>query len=593
MNNSAGRRVYPKNRNSEDVFVATRGTTPLRMGLADANFVPPADSRRRGTTEHRSFRVAALVLCAYALATIPFFLAAFPPVMDFPNHLTRIWLLAGGAQIAPLSSIYEVRWWQASTNVGVDFVSTALAHALPLAAVAKILLLASFLAPPLGAVFLNRALFGRFDIWHLAGIALIWSTTAVTGLLSYQIGLAAALFCAVATRRIIAQLTPIGLLIIGALAAILITIHPFATLFFLLLATALILGERIPFPIPRAWLSDRLRRIAMVAAACLVPVAVLLVLSPHPPGDNGIHSHFVYWQRLKDILAPKDIPLLLMSPFLSYKVVLDLAAALPVFGVVIWAAFTRRLRVHAGLLAAAALLLLVTPALPMNLGDGGALPIRFPIMAALMALAGLRPAFPTPRSQATLAAVLISATALRVASIGWIWRERAKDAEDLYTVTEKLPPGAAVLVLQQKWGDKVPLGRLVAGFPGATCASERHFASLAVMWRHVFVPTMFTVPGQQPLGVKPDWRSRAVYASGVPFVEDIGLPSVQKSEPYVIDWRDKFDYVLVLDADYARSNLNGTRLVADHGFARLFQVVRSARAAARPPLPVRFSSLSQ
>jgi hypothetical protein len=183
--------------------------------------------------------------------------------------------------------------------------------------------------------------------------------------------------------------------------------------------------------------------------------------------------------------------------------------------------------------------------------------------------------------------------AARVASIGWIWHERAKDVEDLYAVAENLPPGAAVLVLEEKWGDDVPLGRLVAGFPGAACASERHLASLAVMWRHVFIPTMFTVPGQQPLGVKPKWKSRAVYSSSIPFLEDMDVDTVQKFDPYLVDWHSKFDYVLILDADYAWSVLNGTSLIADRGFARLYQVDHSARAATRPALPARFSSLSQ
>jgi hypothetical protein len=93
------------------------------------------------------------------------------------------------------------------------------------------------------------------------------------------------------------------------------------------------------------------------------------------------------------------------------------------------------------------------------------------------------------------------------------------------------------------------------------------------MWRHVFIPTLFTVPGQQPLGVKQAWKAKSVYSSGIPFLDDMDTPVAHIFDPYLIHWRSKFDYVLLLNADFGKAELDGTKLIASHGFAKLYRIV--------------------
>jgi hypothetical protein len=515
-------------------------------------------------------RTASLI-AIWLVAAAPFLIVSLPPVMDLPNHLTRIWLLAGGLDHPPLAQMYEARWGQAATNVFVDLIGVGLAHLVPIAAVGKVLLLAMFFGPPLAALKLHTKLFGRTGWWALAGIAIVWSTTAVTGLISYQIALTAALGVA-------AWLHPLTdlrrrLIVVALGAAVLLFIHPFGALFFLLLLTGLALGPRVPL---RAQWPQLARRIAALTLACLVPVVVLILVAPHPPSAHGTHQEFMHWQAWKTTFSPTTIGLVILSPFLSYKASLDLVLALPLFGVIAWAAYRRQLEIHAGLLLVAAALEVVSPFLPMNIGDGGALVIRFPEMAALLGLAGVRPAFRAPHHQSIFAGVLVLAALLRIGSIGWTWHLRDADYDQLKSVARALPPGASVLLLQQHWSESegTPIGRLIAGFPSGRCASERHYASLIVMWRQVFIPSLFTVPGQQPLAVKPAYRDKAVYSTGIPFIGDMNTASRRQFDPYLDHWQKKYDYVLLLNADLGRTPLPGTRIVADSGFARLYQVNR-------------------
>ena len=89
----------------------------------------------------------------------------------------------------------------------------------------------------------------------------------------------------------------------------------------------------------------------------------------------------------------------------------------------------------------------------------------------------------------------------------------------------------------------------------------------------LFITTLFTVPGQQPLSVMLAWRSRSVYISSIPFVSRLGTDDPK--DPYVRNWNRDFDYLLVLNADMGALPAYVSRdvtLVSDRGFARLYRI---------------------
>ena len=71
-----------------------------------------------------------LVIGLIAVA-VPALITPMPPLLDYPNHVTRIWLLAGAVRQPPLSSMYAVDWSAAWTNVGVDLASQILGAVIP------------------------------------------------------------------------------------------------------------------------------------------------------------------------------------------------------------------------------------------------------------------------------------------------------------------------------------------------------------------------------------------------------------------------------------------------------------------------------
>ena len=81
-----------------------------------------------------------LFLALFSVA-LPAMLVRIPPLLDYPNHYVRMWLLSGGLKQAPLSSMYEIDWGMARTNVGLDMATQALGTFLPVWVLAPMFLI--------------------------------------------------------------------------------------------------------------------------------------------------------------------------------------------------------------------------------------------------------------------------------------------------------------------------------------------------------------------------------------------------------------------------------------------------------------------
>ena len=298
-----------------------------------------------------------IVALAFVLAAAPILLVHLPPVLDFPNHLARIWLAAGGAELPPLSSIYEIDWANTSTNMAVDLVASWLATVLPLAVVSKILLILMFLGPPLGGCLLHRAVFGAFHPWQLSFLALAWTTTAIAGFMSYQIGLAASLLCAahVQTRLAAARTHELADArpVLGGSAAD----PPIRSDFLPCPGIRLAIGPRVSFPPAAADLLRTGRQLVMPVAAAAVPMLLLLLLAPHPPGAEVTDTLAPVWRRPRLVTAALTV----LSPILTYDIVMDLLMAAPMGIAFLWALRAGALKVHAGLLIVGGALLVLAP----------------------------------------------------------------------------------------------------------------------------------------------------------------------------------------------------------------------------------------
>ncbi len=514
--------------------------------------------------------LAAMVLAAAAL---PILLVAHPPVMDVPNHLARIRLLAGGLADPVLGSMYRADWAQASTNVAVDAVAVGLARLLPFGLVSALLMLAMVLGPALAGAALHRKLVGRASGWVAIFAITAFSTTAVAGFLSFQVSLAAGLLAAALLHRRLTRAFDWRTIALHvAVCALLLLIHPFGLLLYAATAAGIVVGPERLWPIERARVVGAGQRIALLGVGAAVPVALLFLLAPHPPGG----STGTLWPALGYMLHPARIAHTMASPFVTYSYPIDGLFAAVTAVAVLAAMLIKGARLHWGVILAAAAIGSGGIWAPLAIGDASWLQQRFAIMAALMLFAAIEPSDARPRWRRAIVVLVVVTALARVLWLGSVWRDRGQDAADVLAVGRALPAGAALIVVQQDTPEAQQriTGRYLQGGVFDPELAGRHLPALLVPERRVFLPTLFTISGQHPLSVAPVWKPRSVTSSPVP--RPAALATVTEYDPYAVRWRHDFDYLLLIAADQPAATPLPAGLipVARQGYAALYRIPR-------------------
>ena len=267
-----------------------------------------------------------------------------------------------------------------------------------------------------------------------------------------------------------------------------------------------------------------------------------------------------------------DFALRLIEPLRSYQLSADLLLVVALAVPVLWALSRRALLTHSGLMLAAGALAVLGLAAPEQIGSTSHISVRLLTMSMFTLAAGAYPALDSTRSsRMAFVCLALLAVGLRSVWIEEVWRARQADVVSLYAALDRLPEGSAVLPVDAAPGalPGEPIGRRIALLP-----TYRHFAAMAVMRRHAFVPIIFAEKGKQPLTILP------------PYDELLGLdpPGISELRPEkssvstLKNWKRQFDYVLVFNAGVpgAGDEAANARLtpVSMNGFVALYQVVK-------------------
>ncbi len=424
----------------------------------------------------RGRRVWVVFALLLALVAAPVFSTVLPPLLDYPNHLARMHLLAEGGD-----RFYAVRW-APLPNLAEDLIVPPLARLMPLEIAGKLFLVAIFALIAGGVLCLNRVATGGWRLWPLAAFLLLYNRTFLWGFLNYLFGLGAALlglglWLALEGRR------PWLRALAGAAAALVCFFSHLAA--FGVYAVA-ICGVELPRTVAdlRAgrWL-DLGRSVAMLGAAFVIPAALLL-LWHRQTGESGI-SYAAFPRKLD----------LLFSVFDNYDRGFDIGSFALFAGALIWLGATGRLGLTPRLGSAAGLLLIGYLALPTRIYGGSGLDHRLPLAVFLLLIAGSAPRFPSRRAAVAVGSAAALLLVLRIAVIERVWLR----ADRIYAVDlagiDRLPRGV----------------RLAVAYPAdaihVAAVPEVHLPAMAVVRREAFVPTLFAAPDQQPLVLRPVWAA--------------------------------------------------------------------------------------
>jgi hypothetical protein len=469
-----------------------------------------------------------ITLALLALALAPLAVIPIPAMIDYVNHLARMYLL-----VSPGPHPGYVVTWQFAPNLAMDLLVPALAQLMPVGVAARLFVALSYVLVVSGAIAVERAVKGRHQLAGLCAMPLLFSTPFAWGLANFTFGLGLALWGLalwVGARKA-------SLLWRWALHALLCAAL-FTAHFFALGLYGFILGL-MEFPAllrpcfgrgkaagPR-WLPDpacsvcraALGRAAGLAVLLASPVAVLLALMH--AGDGSLGGRIIDW----DFALKLHWPLAFLNeeqPVLARLSAL-VAALLVGIGV---ARKGLRLSPEGKWVAAGLLLLYIV--LPRRLFDVAYVDVRVLAAAALVL-----PAFLTIRPWRGGAVALILLALVNGATTTAAWVRHQSDYREFRASFAQLTPGAAVLV---------------ARATGSTRSDAALFyaPTLAAPEAGVFVASLYAFGGMQPVEPAPAFAPLAV-AEGLDYLP-VALNDLLAGAPppHALQWGTRYRYLYVI-----------------------------------------------
>jgi hypothetical protein len=137
-------------------------------------------------TQPGNARVAAYLagILILAVVFVPLLTIDLPPLVDYPNHLARQYILAELPRSETLRNFYQADW-HATPYLAMDGIVQTLAHAMSVGSAAKVFVALMLFLLAFAPFALNLALFGRITPAALIGLLFVHNTTVSLGFVPY------------------------------------------------------------------------------------------------------------------------------------------------------------------------------------------------------------------------------------------------------------------------------------------------------------------------------------------------------------------------------------------------------------------------
>ncbi len=408
-----------------------------------------------------------LFLCAAAvLLLLPIWSVAFPPLLDYPNHLARVFVLLHLHDSHYSFSQWYRADWGPYPYLGMDAALAVLGRIFPIEVAGRIFLSLCALLLPAGVWFFLRQVHSGEDWSACWGLLLAWNVFFLEGFLNFDISLAILLF---AVGLWVRWLAAPGLLRWSA-----------ALLAFLCLYFAHLIGFALAGLLVTAYalFSRRSLRALLLSWLLFVPGAVAYLRYSRV----GLGKQAVVYQGWDDKLDALGKFMHGYSPALDTITLIALAA----FFILAWVR-NPAYRWDWPWFGTAVVLFAAFWAIPWAYGEGSDLDIRvLPLLfAAILAVARIGP---RGRWLAALPLVLFLA---RTVSVTRQFRAEQPELAGLARSFEVVPRDALVFPIVE--GDQDPIARPFT-----------HFWAYGVIRRGWFSPYLFDHSGETPLRITRD-----------------------------------------------------------------------------------------
>jgi hypothetical protein len=472
----------------------------------------------------RSVAIAVFALLA-AASFLPVLLTPIPAMVDYPNHLARMYILSENGT-PDANPYYEVAW-ALYPNLAMDLLIPPMARLIGVETATRLFLLLSQFLIVGGALLLERVVKGRVHLAGFAALMMLYCLPFSWGFVNFEFGLGVALWCIAVYLMLVERAWPLRFLVNAVFVAALFTAHFFALGVY---GATLGLYELWRACDRKVSYREAVWRLVMLA----VPVVALFGLMQWTAGSIG--SEGTTWSfEFKPVW-----PFRIMN---GYSMTVSAATALALMASLFLAARRGVLKLEpAGIWLAigfAALYLAIPSSLfGTSFADLRLIPAAFLIVPAFSSLS-------LPSRRWTMA-VLAAATAITLANLAVVyvvWLSYRADYAAIVASFHRIDRGSRVLVGGSGDGDDPPFKEL-------TRYPMFYAPTLAVHYANAFVPNLFTAVGKQPVQPRAAVQRLAIpYGGPMPMRVLTAIATGWTSSelpPFIRTWHRDYDYLYVV-----------------------------------------------
>jgi hypothetical protein len=482
----------------------------------------------------------ALVFLVSGIALVPIWGTPNLPLVDYPNHLARMYILAQDGGNETLNQFYRVDW-KILPNLAMDFVTPFLARAIGVEAAGKAFLSMTFLVFLGGVVALHYSIHRRYSAWPFLSAILLYNQSFLWGFVNYVFGTGVAFLLAAGWIRL--RMQRIAWLVFPAATIVLFFLHAVSFGIYLIIVfgyeCSILLGGGCKF-------REVLRRGGQIAAQALPALMILFFASP--TGEGAKHTSPFF-----DELGAKisSLPLIVSSydSFVDFKLTFLPLLVFSVLGLAIGA-----IKINRQMVVPLLLMVFTYFALPKILMSSWYAWDRFMVPLFMIAIASTN-WFIRHRAAKIALGCLVGLVFLGRLWLLWlVWQDINGEFASIREVAARIPRGDSLYPLDACHGNYA--------------LYRRHLATMAIIDRDAFVPTLFANPTQQPVSFSPA-------ALSLTSDKPAQAPFCFKGEEQ--DWTQalRYDYVLLIDAPSdSRVLPTELELVMASNYASLYKVAR-------------------
>ncbi|MBR0964942.1 hypothetical protein JQ554_14525 [Bradyrhizobium diazoefficiens] len=472
----------------------------------------------------RSLAIAVLAILA-AVSVLPVLLTPIPAMVDYPNHLARMYILSQNGT-PDANPYYEVAW-AFYPNLAMDLLVPQMARLTSVENATRMFLLLSQVLIVGGALLLEWARKGRVHLAGFAALAVLYCLPFSWGFVNFEFGLGLAL-SGIAVYLMLAD----GPWPLRFVANTIFVAALFAAHFFSLGIYGATLGF---FELSRLRHERTADGVAAARLGALAIPALVLFAIMHA-NAGAIGSEGTSW-----FLGFKPIwPLRIMN---GYNLTVAAATGLALGFSLLFAARRGALKLEPSGIWLATGFAILYVVIPSKLFGTSFVDLRVIPAAALILPAFCSLSLPSRTWRMAALAGISGIILINLAVVLSVWLPYRADYAAMIESFSKLDRGARVLVASTGDAGDPP-------FADLTSYPMYYAPTLAVHYANAFVPNLFTEAGKQPVRARESVRRLAIpYGGPVP---SSLLATIAAGEPlgdvplFIRSWDRDYDYLYVL-----------------------------------------------